>query len=229
MIDTSPCLKSVDPRDRFIRYRRKDNYGLKKMTICIASICDKYENPKIVFCADKQIAGDVKFDRLMPKMRRIRRNCVVLESSDDVLISESILDDVEQRLKQENDDLTIRQIVDIICKVCEEFKNKKIEKDVLSKYTHTSDFLKFDKNTYSQHALQERLNYKYPPFEFIILGMDSPTEPHIFTVNHHGDYKPWDSVGYAVSGIGSDLAFSEMTKWNYSIFESLSLAITKVY
>jgi hypothetical protein len=71
--------------------------------------------------------------------------------------------------------------------------------------------------------------YPYPLFEFIVAGLDSQTQAHIFTVDQDGNVKSWDFLGFTTIGSGSELAFSEMTKWYYEITQPLTLAIPRIY
>lgn len=199
------------------------------MTICIAAICDRSTDPKILFCADRLISAGIQFESGSSKVIRITDYCYVLHASDDSLFSERVLKKVRERVSISENQLTIKQIVDIFCEECIALKQAKIEKDIISKYNFAVEKVKADPNRIVDNIMDDIEYYQYPAFEFIIAGMDSPEEPHIYKVIQEGDWTCWDSLGFVTIGSGQNLAFPEMTKWYYSTSQPMTVAISRIY
>lgn len=199
------------------------------MTVCIAAICDHGDDSKILFCADRLISAGIQFESGSPKIIKITDYCYTLHASDDSLFSERVLNKVRERVSLSNSQLTIKQIVDIFCEECITLKQSRIEKDIISKYSFAVESVKADPNKVVDDIMDDIEYYQYPPFEFIIAGMDSPTDPHIFKVNQDGDWSSFDSLGFVTTGSGQNLAFPEMTKWYYSTSQPMTVALPRIY
>jgi hypothetical protein len=199
------------------------------MTICIAAICDHGTDSKILFCADRLISAGIQFESGSSKIIKITDYCYTLHASDDSLFSERVLNKAKERIAIANPPLTIKQIVDIFCEECITLKRSKQEKDIISKYNFVVGNVKADPNQIVADIMDDIDYYQYPTFEFIIAGMDSPTEPHIYKVIQEGDWACWDSLGFVTTGAGQNLAFTEMTKWYYSTAQSMTFAIPRIY
>jgi hypothetical protein len=215
-------------KDQFIRYRNNKPTRLKPVTICIAGICNTLVNPTILFCADRLVSAGIQFEGGSSKIIQVTQNCVVMESSNDSPASEMVLESLRVQLKQDQA-YTVKQISEMLAKECIEQRRSKLEENVVYRYNLAVNNLKADANVILRDVVNELRVYPYPLFEFIVCGLDNPKEPHIFTVDQDGNIKSWDFLGFATIGSGSELAFSEMTKWLYSDQQPLSLAIPRIY
>lgn len=209
--------------------RLNDSRYRKTMTICIAAICDEGTDSKILLCADRLISAGIQFESGSSKIVKITDYCYTLHASDDSLFSERVLEKVKERISQIDTPPTIKQIVDMFCEECITLKRSKQEKDVISKYNFVVQNTKADPNHILENIIDDIDNYQYPSFEFIIAGLDSPTEPHIYKVIQEGEWACWDSLGFVTTGTGQNLAFPEMTKWYYSKAQSMTFAIPRIY
>ena len=54
-------------------------------------------------------------------------------------------------------------------------------------------------------------------------------KPHIYKVDQKGNVALWDSLGFATTGSGGELAFLEMTKWYFGDDVPLPLAMPRIY
>lgn len=219
--------KFDQPRSRIIFNRRLHNKI--PMTICIAAICESGIEPKILLCADRLVSAGLQFEKGTSKIQRINHNCFALHASADSLLSEKILDRVKTATNAENAQFTVKEIADMFAEECIKLKREKQEKDVISKYNFVAEKAKIDPNQMIDDIMDELDYYPYPVFEFIIAGFDAPDEPHLFKVNQDGDPTCYDSLGFATTGDGQNLAFPEMTKWYYTTEQSMSLAIPRIY
>jgi 20S proteasome alpha/beta subunit len=219
--------------DQFIRHLNAP----EPMTVGIAAICDiGYEKlyPKIVLCADRQVSSVVQYEGSGQKIKQMTPYCCAMASSTDSETSDMILEDarkkIQKRIQDGQSDLPIKDIVDIVKEECESFKQAMIEKDVLSKFNLTIKNTGTEPQTLAGRAIEEVNRYQYQlKFDFIILGFDSPTEPHIYVIDQDGNYRLCDSSGSAMIGSGSLLAFLQLTKSGHSKNEASVKTIPKVY
>jgi len=199
------------------------------MTICIAAICNLPTSPTVVFCADRLVSAGIQFTGGSSKISKITSNCVVMESSDDSLISELIMERIRRKIEPQKQ-YSIREIADMFRIECNQFKQEKVEADVLEKYNLVTKKLSADPNQILKEAMNEIRTYQYPFFEFIIGGLDKEgDQAHIYKIDQDGALTTWNFLGFATTGSGSQLAFAELTKWFYASQHPLSYAIPRVY
>jgi hypothetical protein len=216
-------------KDQFIRHLQH----LKPVTVNIAAICDldaQTYYPKIVFSSDRLVSAGVQYEGGEPKIKQLTEYCYVMTSSNDSLTSDLILETIKDKIKSAKNQMRIRDIVELLSEECVNFKRLRIEREVLSKYNLTSTNLNAPSETIINDAMKEVNDYEYPlECDFIVLGFDKETEPHLYKVNQKGDYRLCDSLGFVTSGSGGSLAFLEMTKYSYSRQEGMVTAIPRVY
>jgi 20S proteasome alpha/beta subunit len=199
------------------------------MTICIAAIANLPNAPTVLFCADRLISAGIQFNSGSSKIIQITQNCAIMESSDDSLISESILERIRNKLTP-NKEYSIKEIADMVRNECIEVKKEKVDQDVLSKYNFLATKLSLDPNSIVKDAMSELRAYQYPYFEFIVCGIDNQGDrAHLYKVDQDGNLTNWDFLGFVTIGSGSQLAFTELTKWFYSSQHPLSHAIPRIY
>jgi 20S proteasome alpha/beta subunit len=197
------------------------------MTICISGICDSSTTPTIIFCADRLVSAGIQFEGGSSKIIQVTINCVIMETSSDSATSEAVLDRFRKKIDQSKDH-TILELAETLAHECADFRTESLDRQVVSKYNLVVDRLKADPNSLLRDAVNELRIHPYPIFEFIVSGLDN-TGAHIYTVDQDGNVKSWDFLGFTTVGSGSELAFSEMTKWMYTDQQPLSLAIPRIY
>lgn len=215
----------IDPFNRRLTNQLLREQG---MTICIAALCGYPQSTTILLCADKLVSAGIQFEGGASKIREVTQNCYVMTASNNSLISDAVYQNLIARFTQDSMP-RIKEIVEALCEECVKYKRMKQEKDVLSKYNMANEYLKSDPNTTIKNAIVELENYPYPEFEFIVAGFDmKENAAYIYKVNQDGDYSNWNFLGFAVTGSGESLAFSELTKHSYSSMLPFSHAIPRV-
>jgi hypothetical protein len=224
-------MRSNRAMDEFIRCLMPNRE--RDMTVCIAAICDEgYDThlPKIVFCADRLVTAGVQFESGQPKIKMLAPNCFVMTSSTDSQSSDLILENTIGRLGVGDQLRPISKIVELLGEECRKFKDLQIERDVFAKYKAAAKSIGADAKDVLHHAIEELQTYQYVlQCEFLLIGFDTPSEPHIYKIDQDGAYSLCDSTGFAAVGSGGWLAFLEMTKYAYSVHVGLNTAIPRVY
>jgi len=230
-------------RDNHLYKKRQNRYlkqrGLKPVTVCIAAICNVGlldENkapipPCIIFCADKLVSAGTQYESIEAKIKRITDYCFVMQSSNNALISDLILERVKQKVGTPEKPLKIEEIVKMLREECFNYKKQWFEDNILWKYDLA--FKKFEltpPEPMVSNAVKEVAECQYPfEFEFIVLGIEPSFEAHLFYVDQDGAYQLQDYLGFVTIGIGRQLAFPQMTKYAYSRYVPLATAIPIVY
>jgi len=212
--------------------RLQQKISEKRLTICIAAICDEIEGlyPKIVFAADRLISAGIQFEHGKSKIERITDSTWVMMASNDSLKSDMIIKDTITEIADSN--ISVKEIVSVLSKQCEKMEKSEREKGVLSKFGLSYDTLIEKSRHMSQDFIRivtAELEDYVSVFEanFIIFGLDP--QPHIYIVEKDGNFKLHDFVGFAVIGSGYPLAFADMTKYVYHPSLSLAAALVRVY
>jgi hypothetical protein len=117
------------------------------VTVCIAAITnvgmlnEKKEPipPCIVFCADKLVSAGIQFESIEPKIKKITDYCYVMQSSNNALVSDLILERIRQKVGTPETPLKIEDIVRILSKECFDYKKEWFENNVLWKYNLVFD------------------------------------------------------------------------------------------
>jgi len=126
--------------------------------------------------------------------------------------------------------LNVIEIVQIVSKTCLDFRNERIQNDIGYKYDIILSKIHENTDTIAKNMQNDLESYNYPlEVDFLITGYDLDKQPHIFTVNQNGLIKKHDDSGFMVIGSGGMLAFSELTKYGFNGFQSLTEAIMDVY
>ena len=215
-------------RNRYLRPRR-----LRPVTICIAAICDfgsPHVPPAIVFCADRLVSAGIQFEGGEPKIKAIAPYCIAMQSSNDSLTSDLILEKVKQKISVLEKPAKIIEIVEMMRSECFALKKQWIEDTILSKYNVVFEKLGSKPEVTIKEAVNEVKEYKYPyEFSFIVLGLEAQREVHLFVIDQDGQYWLQDSLGFATIGSGGDLAFLEMTKHGYTRSFPAVMAIPRIY
>jgi 20S proteasome alpha/beta subunit len=223
-------------RNRYLN--RKIERGFRPVTVCIAAISnvgminEKKEPipPCIVFCADKLVSAGIQFESVEPKIKKITDYCYAMQSSNNALVSDLILERVRQKVGTPETPMKIEDIVRILSKECFDYKKEWFENNVLWKYNLAFDKFRATPEPIVADAVKEVRECEYPfEFYFIVLGLESSREAHLFYVDQDGAYLLQDSLGFVTIGIGAQLAFPQMTKYAYARYFPLTTAIPMVY
>lgn len=216
-------------KDEFIRHLHKLQ---PTMTICIAAICEDWDGafPRIVFCADRLVTALIQYESGQTKITRLTPYCFALSSTNNSQVSDMILENVREKLENETKHLKIKEITEMVKAELINVKNTSIEEDVLAKYNLTAKKVNIDPAEFADRAMNEVSRYRYPlVFECVILGFDSPTEAHLYTIEQDGKYYLWDSPGFAYAGSGGFLAFLQIAKSRHTKQDPVSRTISLVY
>jgi len=204
------------------------------LTICIAAICDFDTDVKnkILLCADRAVSTNIQFEGGEPKIKKITDWCYIMQSSNHSLMTDLILERV--RTKTRDKDLTtVLAIVELLKNECIAYKSECIERDVLIKFQAVIGKLSVQPEAFVKIVSEEVNRYQATKFDFvadfIVAGIESNEEAHIYCVNQDGEYYLGDSLGYLTIGSGGDLAFLQMTRYIYSRKVTMAAAITLVY
>lgn len=222
-------------KDHFIRYRQPPNHQ-PKMTICIAAICrgDNVEEPKILFCNDSLVSAGIQYEGSL-KYDYLTHRAVCLYSTNDGDLTEILIYKIKENIRtvlkeRKISELNVIEIVEIVSKACIDFRNERIQNDIGYKYDIILSKIHENTDTIAKNMQKDLESYAYPlDVDFLIAGFDRDKDPHIFTVNQNGLIKKHDDSGFMVIGSGAMLAFSELTKYGYNGFETITEAILDVY
>jgi 20S proteasome alpha/beta subunit len=232
----------IPARDNHLYKKRPDRYlterRFKPVTVCIAAIAnvgamdEKREPipPAIVFCADKLVSAGVQYESFEAKIKKITDYCYAMQSSDNAMVSDLILERVKQKVGNPESPLKIEEIVKLLRKECFDYKKEWFEDNVLWKYNLAFEKFKATPEKSIADSIKEIGECPYSfEFQFIILGIEPSKEAHIFAMNQDGAYLMQDYLGFSTIGAGSQLAFPQMTKYAYSRYFPLVAAIPMVY
>jgi len=206
------------------------------MTICIAAICrgDNIEDPKILFCNDSLVSAGIQYEGSL-KYDYLTHRAVCLFSTNDGDLTEILLYKIKENVRADLKEkkivaLNVIEIVQIVSKTCLDFRNERIQNDIGYKYDIILSKIHENTDTIAKNMQNDLESYNYPlEVDFLITGYDLDKQPHIFTVNQNGLIKKHDDSGFMVIGSGGMLAFSELTKYGFNGFQSLTEAIMDVY
>lgn len=215
--------------DRYLVRRR-----LKPVTTCIAAICDFTSSagipPAIVFCADRLVSAGVQFEGGTPKIKGLTNYCFAMQSSNDSLTSDMILERVREKTSKFEKPVAILEIVESIRTECFALKKQWIEDNILYKYNLTFEKLDSRPESIVKEAINEVRYCQYPfEFSFIVFGLEPSKEAHLYVIDHDGQYWLQDSLGFAAIGSGGSLAFLELTKHGYARTLPAVVAIPRLY
>jgi hypothetical protein len=153
-----------------------------------------------------------------------------MQSSNNSLISDLILEKVRQKASALEKPAKIIDIVEMIKAECFALKKHWIEENILVNYNLTFEQLGAKPETIIKDAVSAVRYCDYPyEFSFIVLGLEPSKEAHLYTMNQDGEYWLQDSLGFATIGSGGELAFLELTKHGYARYFPAVMAIPRTY
>lgn len=211
-----------------IIFNRRLQYK-KNMTICVAAIAEIFEDePRIVFCADRLVSGQVQFEHGNSKISRLGDNCIIMMAGNPLKGAEIINRTIIQIKTNPH---SIPDIVQIISKEYQKMVNETNEQIILSTRKMTIEEFYSKSNEMSEelvNKIDDELNHN--PFElsFIICGIDNG-EAHLYEVTDKGEINNYDSIGFVAIGSGAPQSIAELGKYQYGSNISLSQAIHLTY
>jgi hypothetical protein len=182
------------------------------VTVCVATICT--ENT-VIGASDRMItSGDIEFEPPQTKILTLTNSIAVMMAGDTALQTEILYDvrrDVTQRIAVDpNTWWSIREVAELYRKYYNEAVARRSEQTILAPLALTHASFLAQQTTMSSDLVQqiatELLNYRPPPAEVIIAGIDNTgvgdvPMPHIF-VAENGHISCSDVVGFATIGVG---------------------------
>lgn len=229
--------KIAKQKVKYYRYLNK-----KPMTICIASICETPQSPKIVFSADRLItdAHGLTFEHGVSKIKMLTKNCFIMsvgKSSHADQIIQNTVKTISTYDNEKIENMTIEQIVEVIKHEHQKIRKETIETTFL--ISRGLDLKTFYENLRSYPDWFAMLydsqigNYNFE-VEFIVFGFDinqvaKYVAPHLYKITEKGESLCFDSIGFAMIGIGEEQSFPEITKEPYNPSNALSDAIVRTY
>lgn len=191
------------------------------MTICIAVICDKNKDPKVILAGDRMITGShlsIEFEYPEPKLIQLTNNCAVATAGDALAHTElfSIVKNELSLLRSPQ----IAQIVECIKDSYVKVRMKRIQ-DLYLRPKGIDDirmFYNMQRNLMPEivMTLQNEIdNYDYG-LQILIGGVDH-SGPHIYCIYNPGMAVPFSSLGYHAIGSGTPHAISTFISSDYSM------------
>lgn len=198
------------------------------MTICIATIAEADESPKIVFAADRLVSGQVQFEHGNPKIYELRKNCLLMLAGNPLKGSLIISSVVEQINKKS---VPLKELANKVSIETRLLRNKTVEEQLL--YPRSLTLEKF----YSQikqfpewfaDSIDDQLQEDPYQIDFLLFGIENDV-PHLYQIRTNGEVNSYDSLGFAAIGIGAGQSIAELGRYQYGSNISLSQAINLTY
>lgn len=209
----------ISPQEMLYNWRKiqKSNYlEDKKVTICIAAICEGGKG--LVVGADRMMTAPglvLEFEHNESKIEKISDTCLVLPAGD-VSYSFQVIEMLRAAIKGQEQTLSIRTIGEKLKQVFIAVHMKRMESVVLiPRGWNLEDFKTRGAKEINPEIYKEIqnqiFNFGLPPFgqspEFIIAGID-PSGAHICRIYYGGmaggDWIEWgDKIGWKTVGSGS--------------------------
>src|SRR6185437_15034485 len=198
------------------------------VTICIATIAEADESPKIVFAADRLVSGQVQFEHGNPKIYELRKNCLLMLAGNPLKGSLIISSVVEQINKKS---VPLKELANKVSIETRLLRNKTVEEQLL--YPRSLTLEKF----YSQikqfpewfaDSIDDQLQEDPYQIDFLLFGIENDV-PHLYQIRTNGEVNSYDSLGFAAIGIGAGQSIAELGRYQYGSNISLSQAINLTY
>lgn len=161
-------------------------------------------------------------------MDKMTPSCYIMSSANNSLVADLIIENVKEKIDVEKRP-RIKDIVELLRQECIAVRHAQIEKDVLSEYSFVLEKLHASPDSLVDDAKADVEAYEYPAIHFIVLGFDDPDQPHLWQVTERGTALPFDDIGFVTIGSGGQLAFLDITKYEYSVEGTLSTALARIY
>lgn len=202
------------------------------MTVCIAAICEKDKEPKIVVAGDRMVTyGDIEeFEQKEPKLIDISPNCVIAAAGNATTPSTILYN---AKLSKTTDIVNVRKIGNDLLNSYFLTRSSEIENIIFKKYGINTykEFLETQKTLRDDWFLKIEEEFDEYQFEvqLFISGIDE-NGPQLYKIEE-GEEKlePLDALGYITIGIGADHARKIFFSSEYSDKCSLNEALYTVY
>jgi len=120
-----------------------------------------------------------------PKIKKLTDYCYAMQSSNESLVSDLILERVKQKTMVSQEPTKIENIVTNLRNECITYKRDWIENEVLCKYNLVFEKLGTKPESIVNDAVKEVVTRQYYEFNFIVLGIEPLGDAHIFKVDHY--------------------------------------------
>jgi len=239
-VEPSPCKKAVDDfmKSTFL-WQNLESTTIRDhvyrrlhlnmpVTICIATIAEADNYPKIVFSADRLLSGYVQFEHGNQKIFDLKKNCRLMLAGDPLkggLIVSAVKKQIDTK------EISITEIADVVSVECGKLRNKIAEQRILSPRGLTI------KEFYSQiklfpewfsDSVDEELQEDPFQLSFLLFGVEKEN-PYLYEIKTNGEVNSYDSLGFAAIGIGAGQSIAELGRYQYGSNISLSQAIQLTY
>ena len=178
------------------------------MTVCLATICDIDDDPKVIVIGDRMITfgNIIQFEHNSPKILEVTPNCVVATAGHATIHTEIIR---EANIPKTTGTLLIRDIASRIKDSYDRAYKKEVEDEILKRYgfANYDAFYKTQKElspSLSDEILNEITDFEFG-LQFLIAGIDDEGA-HIFKIDVDNKLLPYDALGYEGCGIGYEHA-----------------------
>jgi len=179
------------------------------MTVCIAAICERDKNPKIVVAGDRMVTyGNIEeFEQKEPKLIDIAPNCVIATAGNATTPSTILYN---AKLSKTIDIVNVREIGNNLLDSYFSTRTSEIENKVFKRYGINTykEFLETQKTLRDDWFLKIEEDFDEYLFDIqlIVSGIDE-NGPQLYKIEE-GEEKlePLDALGYVMIGIGADHA-----------------------
>lgn len=196
--------------------RPKEREGIP-LTVCIAAIC-RLDNAQLIFGASDQMitAGDIKFERPLPKIYRLTRSIVALQAGDSAVQDDVCVQCAEQLATRGA--VSVNDAVDEYCLQLSRHNAKQTERLLLAPLgIGLVEFIQRQQEfpvSFTEQVLHELYNGQ-PAVQTIIAGMDY-RGAQLYVVDPDGRASCNNSVGFSAIGRGQRHAQSQFMFAQYS-------------
>jgi 20S proteasome alpha/beta subunit len=204
--------------------------GGKRLTICIAAVCEK--GSTLVLAADRAVTGNIaiEFEHPGKKMTCLSDSCVALTAGDALSYTE-LFDMVVENIAMHKSP----SVNEVVSKIKELYQKKRkeqiIENFLIPRgFDDFRDFYNGQKHLLPELALTIQTEIEKYNFglQILVAGMNGETA-HIYEINDPGTSRCFDSIGYDAIGSGLPHAMYTLISRNCNQNMPLEDAFLTVY
>jgi hypothetical protein len=188
------------------------NWG-RKVTVCIAVVCDR--RSKIITVSDMKttFGGLYSADEISLKVKALIHNWLILQAGNDITDANPIIERARSILAGRAEP-SPSEVVAAVHKAHQERHCEQVESQALAKYGLTlPTFLKDGKRKLTEQVFNrigDSISRVSISLEFLLAGFDSAGEGHIWHVSGCQQPANYDDVGFCSIGTGMEGAFNAL-------------------
>lgn len=210
------------------------------MTVCIAAICCKSTDPKVIVAADRMvtkiIGSPIEYEHTSTKMSQLMNNCIIMSAGSVPLIEELTYRIKTGIVKMRGDTgdkyISIRDVTTVSIEAYQEMIRDFIERHILS--TYNMDIEEFKKQERYNEGFLAGLNQQIVEIRreiennliSLITGVDEEGA-HIYGIRG-GNFLSFNTIGYQAIGSGESPAESVFIHNKYDTNWDLEKALITV-